>query len=136
VLNDTAYVYMREQRLPAASIALLAAGSQTRFDDQVTWTAHLDRLSFNALKVTLEPIRVVTEGALWGSAQAHEFLCDAVVLRDDAGQSNIGQHALCWVHAERLVHKLDAFNDQHRDAQKRGFVPSSATSTRTSGLIS
>lgn len=28
-------------------------------------------------------------------------------------------HALCWVHAERLVHKLDAFTDRHRAAQAR-----------------
>ena len=39
--------------------------------------------------------------------------------RRGAGQFNIGQHALCWVHAERLVHKLDTFNDQHRAAQTR-----------------
>ena len=31
----------------------------------------------------------------------------------------VGQHALCWVHAERLVHKLDAFTDKHRAAQTR-----------------
>jgi hypothetical protein len=66
-------------------------------------------LGFNALKVTPEPIRVATEGALWGSVQAHEFLCDAVVLSDDAGQFNVGRHALCWVHAERLAHKLETF---------------------------
>jgi hypothetical protein len=66
-----------------------------------------------------DPVRVATEGALWGSVQAHEFLCDAVILSDDAGQFNIGRHALCWVHAERLVHKLDTFNDQHRAAQTR-----------------
>jgi hypothetical protein len=29
-----------------------------------------------------------------------------VVVSDDAGQFRIGEHALCWVHAERLVHKL------------------------------
>src|SRR6202041_211642 len=57
--------------------------------------------------------------ALWGSVQAHEFLCNAVILSDDAGQFDIGRHALCWVHAERLVHKLDTFNDQQRAAQKR-----------------
>ena len=28
---------------------------------------------------------------------------------DDAGQFNVGRHALCWVHAERLVHKLNTF---------------------------
>jgi Transposase IS66 family len=30
-----------------------------------------------------------------------------------------GQHGLCWVHAERLVHKLDTFTDEHRAAQDR-----------------
>jgi hypothetical protein len=119
VLNDAAYVYMRKHGLPAASIAVLAAGPQTRFVDQAAWLAHLDQLGITALKVTPDPVRVATEGALWGSVQAHEFLCDAVVLSDDAGQFNIGRHALCWVHAERLVHKLDTFNDLHRDAQTR-----------------
>ena len=119
VLNDAAYVYMREQGLPAATIARLQAEPQTRFSDQTAWQAHLDRLGFNALKVTPDPVRVATEGASWGSVQAREFLCDAVILSDDAGQFNIGRHALCWVHAERLVHKLDTFNDQHRAAQTR-----------------
>jgi transposase IS66 family protein len=43
---------------------------------------------------------------------------DAVVLSDDAGQFAVGQHALCWVHAERLVHKLDTFTDLNRAAQQ------------------
>jgi hypothetical protein len=97
VLNDAAYDYMRNQCLPAATIALLKAEPQTRFSDQTAWKAHLDRLGFNALKVTPDPVRVATEGALWGSVQAHEFLCDGVVLSDDAGQFNIGRHALCRV---------------------------------------
>jgi hypothetical protein len=31
---------------------------------------------------------------------------------------------LCWVHAERLVHKLDAFTDENRNAQRhiRGLI--------------
>jgi hypothetical protein len=124
VLNDAAYDYMRNQDLPAATIARLKAEPETRFSDQTAWQAHLDRLGFNALKVTPEPVRVATEGALWGSVQSHKFLCDAVVLSDDAGQFNVGLHALCWVHAERLVHKLDAFTDRHRAAQKkvRGLI--------------
>jgi hypothetical protein len=119
VLNDAAYGYMREHGLPAPLIAVLAAGPQTRFADQAAWLSHLDRLGFTPLKVAPDPVQVATEGALWGSVQAHEFLCDAVILSDDAGQFNIGQHALCWVHAERLVHKLDTFNDKHRAAQTR-----------------
>ena len=37
-----------------------------------------------------------------------------VIVSDDAGQFNVFSHALCWVHAERLVHKLIPLNDQHR----------------------
>ena len=119
VLNDAAYDYMRNQGLPAATIDCLKAEPETRFSDQAAWQAHLDRLGIHASKVTPDPVRVATEAALWGSVQAHEFLCNAVILSDDAGQFNIGRHALCWVHAERLVHKLDTFNDQHRAAQTR-----------------
>jgi hypothetical protein len=119
VLNDAAYGYMRKQSLPVALIAQLMAEPQTHFADQKAWLAHLDRLGFTALDVTPDPVRVATEGALWGSVQSHQFLCDAVVLSDDAGQFNVGQHALCWVHAERLVHKLDTFTDKHRAAQTR-----------------
>ena len=36
-----------------------------------------------------------------------------------AGQFNVGEHGLCWVHAERLVHKLDAFTDENRKAQRQ-----------------
>ena len=112
VLNDAAYGYMRKQGLPAASIASLAAQPETAFADQAAWLAHLDRLGFTKLDVTPDPVRGATEGALWGSVQSHKFLCDAVLLSDDAGQFNVAHHALCWVHAERLVHKLDAFTDR------------------------
>jgi hypothetical protein len=119
VLNDAAYDYMRRHALSAPLIASLAAQPQTEFADQAAWLAHLDRLGFTKLDVTPNPVQVATEGALWGSVQSHKFLCDAVVLSDDAGQFNVGQHALCRVHAERLVHKLDAFTDKHCAAQTR-----------------
>ena len=124
VLNDAAYGYMRKHALPAPLIASLAAQPETVFADQATWLAHLDRLGFSKLDVTPDPVRVATEGALWGCVQSHKFLCDAVVLSDDAGQFNVGKHALCWVHAERLVHKLDTFTDKHRAAQTqvRGLI--------------
>ena len=94
VLNDAAHGYMRRHDLPAAAIASLMNGPETRFDDRAAWMAHLDRLGFNALKVTPGPVRVASEGALWGSVRSHGFLCDAVVLSDDAGQFNVGRHAL------------------------------------------
>ena len=81
------------------------------FADQAAWNAHLDRLGISALKVNPDPCTIATEGALWGSIKAHGFLPDTVIVSDDAGQFNVGQHGLCWVHAERLVHKLDTFTD-------------------------
>ena len=39
-----------------------------------------------------------------------------MIISDDAGQFRVGVHALCWVHAERLVHKLVPANDKQRNA--------------------
>ena len=64
---------------------------------------HLEQLGLTGLQVTPDPVRVATEGALWGAVSAHGFLCEAVVVSDDAGQFNVGQHALCWIHAELSV---------------------------------
>ena len=41
-----------------------------------------------------------------------------MIVSDDAGQFLVGCHALCWVHAERLVHKLDTFTDHQRRMQQ------------------
>ncbi len=45
----------------------------------------------------------------------HRFLCEAVVVSDDAGQFNV---ATLWIHAERLVHKLETFTDHQRVVQQ------------------
>jgi hypothetical protein len=124
VLNEAAFAYMRCRGLAGPVIARLAAAGATQFADQAAWQAHLDRLGITTrteagLAVIQDPVTIATEGALWGSIQAHGFLQDAVVLSDDAGQFVVGQHALCWVHAERLVHKLDTFTDPQRAAQQR-----------------
>ena len=63
-------------------------------------------------------MRIATEGALWGSIQGHGFLQEGVIVSDDAGQFSVGKHALCWIHAERLVHKPDTFTDHQRAAQQ------------------
>jgi hypothetical protein len=118
VLNPAAFSYMRTRALPATLITRLAEQPETDFADQAAWSAHLDRLGFTGLTTTPEPVQIATEGAIWGSIHAHDFLHDAVVLSDDAGQFAVGRHALCWVHAERLVHKLDAFTDMNHAAQQ------------------
>ena len=110
---------MRGRALAGPVIDQLATHRQTQFADQAAWQAHLDRLGISALRVTPDPVCIATEGALWGSVQAHGLLREMVIVSDDAGQFDVGRHALCWVHAERLVHKLDTFTDLHRAAQQR-----------------
>ena len=41
------------------------------------------------------------------------------IISDGAGQFAILLHGLCWVHAERLVHKLIPLNERHRQDQER-----------------
>ena len=134
VINDTALEYMREHALAGPIIQKLAMHEQRQFANDKAWADHLERLGIANLQVTPEPanrfaghrfdsrpdpVRVATESALWGAVNTHGSLCEAVVVSDDAVQFNIGQHALCWIHAERLVHKLETFTDPQRAAQQR-----------------
>ena len=119
VVNDAALSYMHGRALAGPIIARLADHPDKQFADPAAWQAHLERLGITALTVTPNPVQIATEGALWGSIQAHGFLREGVIVSDDAGQFAVGQHALCWVHAERLVHKLDTFTDHQRAAQQQ-----------------
>ena len=35
------------------------------------------------------------------------------IVSDDAGQFNVFDHALCWIHAERIINRLIPLNDLH-----------------------
>jgi hypothetical protein len=124
VVNEAALDYMREHALAGPVIQQLAAHERRQFADQAAWQDHLQQLGIPALQVTPDPARVATEAALWGAVAEHGFLNEAVIVSDDAGQFNVGEHALCWVHAERLVHKLETFTDPQYAAQQhvRGLI--------------
>ena len=119
IINGEALAYMRERNLAGSLIGRLAEQEERCFADRTAWQAHLERLGFSTLTVHPDPVLIATEGALWGSIKAHGLLPDTVIVSDDAGQFNVGQHGLCWVHAERLVHKLDTFSDLQRTAQQK-----------------
>ena len=124
VVNAAALDYMREHGLSGTVIQRLAGHAQRQFADPTAWQHHLEQLGITALQVTPDPTRVATEGVLWGAIAEHGFLNEAVIVSDDAGQFNVGEHALCWIHAERLVHKLETFTDQQYAAQQhvRGLI--------------
>ena len=116
VVNTAALEYMRGHSLSGQVIAQLDAHPAKRFADTSAWSAHLARLGIDTLAVTPDPVQVATEGALWGAVCHHGLLCEAVIVSDGAGQFRVGTHALCWVHAERLVHKLVPATPEQRRA--------------------
>ena len=59
-------------------------------------------------------VKIATEGALIGSILCNGLPRSLVIVSDDAGQSNVFNHALCWIHAERLINKLIAPSEEKR----------------------
>jgi len=116
VINDAALESMKERGLPQIVINKFANHKDRMFHSPKDWERHLQALGLNTLKVTPDPVLIAGEGALWGAIRHQGLLQDAVVVSDDAGQFRIGVHALCWVHAERRVHKLIPANDKQRNA--------------------
>lgn len=109
LLNADAIEYMRANKLPEAQLESLA-GDDQRFANQGEWRAALA-----ARDITRERhIRIATEGALLASVLEHGVNPNLAIVSDDAGQFNVLLHALCWVHAERTIHKLVGFNDEQR----------------------
>jgi len=110
-VNGEALDYMRAQKLPQIPFAKLSGLSGMSFNGD-SW-----KNTFAEMNITNERhVRVVTEGALIGGLLENGFNPDLVIVSDDAGQFNVFLHALCWIHAERTIHKLVGFNDRQREA--------------------
>jgi len=115
VLTEAAILYMRKQRLPKVSLDKLQGHLTHTFRDQKSWQAFLTKLSFTNKRHQ----RIATEGALLGSVLQYGMCDDLVIVSDDAGQFNVLLHGLCWIHTERLIHKLLPLNENHREALNR-----------------
>ncbi len=107
-LNSAALDYMRKRNLSGKVIDLLAGHERRRFGDGDGWRAHLEALGIAGMTVSPDPAKIATEGALWGTICDAGRIAGTVILSDDAGQFNVGDlHALCWLHAERNIAKLN-----------------------------
>lgn len=113
VVDEAARAYMKQQKLPQAQRALF---SQNRVcTDKAAWETYLQTLGID----TERHIRIATEGALVGSLVGQGMGSNLVIMSDDAGQFNVAGflNALCWVHAERTIHKIIPVSDTNRAAQ-------------------
>jgi hypothetical protein len=112
VLRGEALEYMAAQKLPQGALAKLAEATDRVFADRTEWEAAL-----RGWDITDDRhVRIATEGALLGAVLEHGVNRDLVIVSDDAGQFDVLRHALCWIHAERLLAKLVGFNDPQREA--------------------
>jgi hypothetical protein len=118
IINDAALEYMGGQKLPKGWLAQLdaevvaAASGDLVFDDEKAWKAALERWGVTGDRY----VRILTEGALLAAVLSHGVNPELVIVSDDASQFNVLLHALCWIHAERVLAKLVGFNDGQRAA--------------------
>src|SRR4051794_8557975 len=89
---------MHARGLAGPVIATLAEAPDQHFAADAQWHAHLSRLGIASrrdpgLAAVQDPVRLASEGALWGSVKAHGFLPETVIVSDDAGQFHVGRHA-------------------------------------------
>jgi hypothetical protein len=109
-ITTNALDYMKEQGLSHVFLDALRSNATADFADKTAWEDHMDRLCMNTPRYR----RIATEGALLGSLSELHIAKNMAIISDDAGQFNVLTHGLCWVHAERLIHKMLPLNDLHR----------------------
>jgi len=110
VLSSAALLYMKKHALPERPFKRLSQLKVLAFANKEEWLTCLDGLSINNQRHQ----RIATEGALLGSVLRHGLCDDLTIVSDDAGQFDVLLHALCWVHTERLIHKMLPLNETHR----------------------
>lgn len=114
-INQEAIDYVTNQRLKKDCIEALQKSDSKQFGTDKVWKTHLELLGIQAKR----HIRIATEGALIGSLLENDFMKTIVILSDDAGQFNVLLHALCWIHAERTIHKLIPATDEQREIKEK-----------------
>ena len=108
VLNSDALDYMAANRLPKYQLEKLSPNADKIVANKRQWLAFLKSCGI----ATKNHVRIAMEGGLVGSIVHHGFNKDLVIISDDAGQFNVFLHGLCWVHAERSIHKLIGYTDK------------------------
>ncbi|NKK55489.1 transposase [Rhizobium leguminosarum bv. viciae] len=104
VLNDAAFDYLEERHGGSPLIDGLRNVELQRFCNQVPFMTHLAGKGVDIFDK--QAVGLAAEAGLWGAIRHHGLVGDMVIVSDDAGQFRVGNHALCWVHGERLLQKL------------------------------
>jgi hypothetical protein len=110
-LNMDALTYMQVNKLPQKKLQSIIDHFGDMFPSQELWDSFLTHNGIGNDRHR----QIATEGALIGSVVDCGISDNLVIVSDDAGQFNVLSHALCWVHAERLIDKIVPYTEQARD---------------------
>ncbi|NEO74434.1 MAG: transposase [Moorea sp. SIO3H5] len=110
VLNDESRDYLEMSGLAAKHLSTLSFSSTVLATEHEQWEEYLSSVGI----CTPNAIRVVTEAALLGGLIESGVSAQLIILSDGAGQFNLLVHALCWIHAERSIRKLEGSTARFR----------------------
>lgn len=102
--------YAKKQKLSEVAISLLTSHIGTIFPDNKSLKSFLTEYKFTQD----DDVKTITEAALIGTLINQGMPNDIVILSDDAGQFNLFDHALCWIHAERHIRKIIPIDENDR----------------------
>jgi hypothetical protein len=107
--NSIAVEYMERQNLPKKWLSKLE-----NIDISIIGKEEFEKWLIEREIVTDKNVKIVTESALIGGLTTQGIPVDLSIISDGAGQFNIFDHALCWVHAERGVNRLIPLDDKNK----------------------
>jgi len=109
-INEEALAYINANKGMELIAEKLEKHTMKTFDTEWTWVEHLKALNITKPLET----RIATEGVLFGGLIANGIPKNLAVLSDDAGQFNVFDHFLCWIHEERHLKAIMPYNEQNR----------------------
>jgi uncharacterized coiled-coil protein SlyX len=111
VLNEVAKTYLENYQIPLKHQELIVFSAQVVASSKEDWYNYLSAKEI----VSKKTVRVLTEAALLGGLNIAGRSEPLRILSDGAGQFNIMNHGLCWIHIERGLRKLEGTTPLERE---------------------
>jgi hypothetical protein len=111
VLNEEAKVYLENYQLPQKHLLEIGFSDEPLATTKEAWYKHLLSKGITSVKT----VRVLTEASLIGGLSREGRSEPLRIISDGAGQFNVMQHGLCWVHIERGLRKLEGNTELERE---------------------
>ena len=120
VLNEEAKAYLENYQLPRCHLLQISFTDEPLATNKEQWHEYLLSKGIAGVKT----VRVLSEAALLGGLTIQGRSEPLRILSDGAGQFNIMEHGLCWVHMERCLRKLEGYTEAQRKniAEMQGLL--------------